>query len=132
MTEALIGINVVITAFVDNYQPGIVGCEFTDMDGRLRYFTIKFYDVSDDDLGPESDYPRPGVLGCEVISRTNDEAGREIAEIETDMPSQDGEDRFRVFADQLTTQVTQAFISRRERKIIPLIPVTLVTGVKKT
>jgi hypothetical protein len=113
MTEPLIGVRVVITAFVENYQPGIVGFEFADVDGRVWKLTMKFYDVSDLELDDESIYPVAGVLGCERVTRMTDAHGRAIAEIETCWDSLDGICEFRVFADQLTDTVTSAHRSRK-------------------
>jgi hypothetical protein len=123
-----------ITAFVENYPPGIVGCEFTDINGRICKFEIKFYDISDDELNEGSVYPVPGVLGCDSVLRMTDEKGRSIAEIETSWASVDGVDKFRVSADQLTEDVTMCFVSRNGGECIPLVPsarITIVTAERK-
>ena len=91
-----------ITRFVENYPPGLVECRFIDRFGHEWRDVVKFYDVTDDEIGPESEYPRAGHIACEILSRGYDEAGREVAEIESDwMTSEEGVTRFHVFADQL-------------------------------
>jgi|SRR5271170_1454044 len=94
-----------IVRWVDDHQPGIVECRFDDRLGQTWLFHEKLPVVSGEPLDRESLYPRPGLIGCQVIARGNDEKGREIVEVDTETPwgisSLDGVSRFHVLADQL-------------------------------
>jgi hypothetical protein len=99
-------IGVMIVRWVsDDPQPGIVECELTDRFGKVWRFIEKSAVVSSENLSSESRYPRPGVIPCQVIGRSRDESGREVAEIATESPwgveAFDGTTRFHVFADEL-------------------------------
>ena len=101
----MIAIRVQIVRWVDDYQPGIVECSFVDRFGRERTFIEKLPYVSDVQLSESSNYPQPGAIACTVISRTRDRAGREVAEVDTEIPFSieaiDGETRFHVLVADL-------------------------------
>jgi hypothetical protein len=99
-------ISVSIVRWVDDEpQPGIVECRFTDRFGKEWLFIEKSAVVSSPSPGRDSLYPLPGVIGCRIISTGLDDAGREIAVVDTEKPwgieSVDGNTRFEVFAVQL-------------------------------
>ena len=98
-----------ITRWVDDYQPGIVECRFTDRFGREWTLIEKLPVVTDANLWPDSQFPQPAFIACEVISKGQDQAGRETAEINTEKPwgieALDGTTSFPVFANQLTKLV---------------------------
>lgn len=59
-------LRVQIVRYVEEYQPGIVECQFRDADGqkysivgKLPYFTAA-------DLWWDSEYPQPGQVECRV------------------------------------------------------------------
>ena len=106
MSTEYAGIAVSITRWIDiDPQPGIVECEFSDRFGRRWRFQEKQACVSSEWLDANSSYPRPGDTRCLVLSRGQDEKGRQIAEIDTSQPdsveSLEGVYRFEVFASQL-------------------------------
>jgi hypothetical protein len=76
-------------------QPGWVECVFSDAHGCRWSVIEKLPVVCDAELDRTSDYPQPGVLGCEVVSQS---AG--VARVTTRRPwgieSTDGTDEFEV------------------------------------
>ena len=60
MTPEITELAVEIVRFVDDYQPGIVACEFFDAEGYRRTVIDKVPYLSSVDLGAGSDYPQPG------------------------------------------------------------------------
>jgi hypothetical protein len=98
-------IKVTIAGWYENYPPGIVECSLTDRFGKNWRFAIKYYDATENELRPESEYPLPSLLSCDVLSRGMDKDGREIATIELAIPlenlTQRSVDCFEVFAEQL-------------------------------
>jgi hypothetical protein len=100
------GLDVLICRFVDDDQPGWVECRFTDAHGREWSIVEKVPVVCAEDLDARSPYPRPGIVGCRVVERRRDAAGRELALIDTEWPwsiaATSGETRFEVASEQLT------------------------------
>ena len=99
-------IDISITRWVDDEpQPGIIEFEFDDRFGRKWKFHEKQALVSGEWLDAKSTYPRKGGLRCLVLSRSCDEEGRLIAEVDTDddwsVESLEGTCRFEVLASQL-------------------------------
>jgi len=87
MAQRMIGIRVSITRYVsDEPQPGIVECEFCDAHGRRWSFVEKTAIVSSEYLDAHTSYPQPGVIACEIVSRSRDATGREIIMIDTERP----------------------------------------------
>jgi hypothetical protein len=79
-------LRVTITRFVDDYQPGIVGCEFVDATGRLHEVVEKVRCLSEEDLDASNAYPRAGSLRCTILRQWKDEESRALAHINTDIP----------------------------------------------
>ena len=100
----MISVNVEITRFIDDAQPGWVECKLVDAYGREHVFVEKVSVVSLEDLDAASTYPRSGSIGCEVVERKFID-GVEIVTINSAMPwgieSVDGEEVFCVRSDQL-------------------------------
>lgn len=96
-----------IVRFVDDHQPGWVGCAFLDANGRRHCFEEKAPVVAGDYLDAESKYPQPGVVDCEVLQIWTDEQGRRRVRISTEHPwdieSSEGLNEFVVFAEQLAS-----------------------------
>ena len=61
-----------IVRYTDDWQPGFVECRLTDAAGRDWTFEAKVPIVTDEYLDATSDYPRPGVIDCIVLSRSAD------------------------------------------------------------
>jgi hypothetical protein len=102
MTEVAIRIE----RFVDDHQPGIVECRLVDAHGQSHLFVEKAPVVSSEHLGPDSAYPRPGVIGCVVEAEWIDEQGRAVAQVNTERPwsvaSTTGSTRFVVLSSQIS------------------------------
>jgi hypothetical protein len=101
----MFGVSVQITKFVDPHQPGFVECHLLDALGRLWSFVEKVPVVSTEDLDYSSTYPRAGVIACEVVARRTDGEGREVVEIDTELPwhveTVEGVTRFTVWPQQV-------------------------------
>jgi len=68
----MLGLRVSIVRWVDDHQPGWVECHLIDYWERLWVFIEKAPVVSAESLGPETPYPRPGVIACELVERAFD------------------------------------------------------------
>jgi hypothetical protein len=80
-----------IVRWVDDYQPGIVACEFGDAQGCHHTFIGKVPVFSTEDrLDANSTYPRRGALRCTVLSRWKNADGQELVRISVAEP--DGEE----------------------------------------
>lgn len=101
----MVGIKVTIERFTDEHNPGWVTCSFVDAAGLLHLFEEKVPVVSEEDLDANSEYPRPGTIGCQVISVRWAADGREIVLVDTEKPwaieSKAGGSRFEIHRDQL-------------------------------
>lgn len=101
-------VSVEITRWVDDYQPGIVECRLVDAYGKVWHFVDKLPYFTATYLGPESEYPQPGTIACEIERKWLDESGRDICLIDTDRPwcieATSGETCFDVLATQLCEQ----------------------------
>ena len=60
-------IRIAIVAYLDDGFPGFVECQVTDRSGRVWSFVEKVPLVTTEDLRPDTLYPRPGEIGCEVL-----------------------------------------------------------------
>lgn len=69
---SMLGLRVSIVRWVDDHQPGWVECHLTDYWDQSWVFVEKAPVVSAEDLGPETTYPRPGVIACELVERSFD------------------------------------------------------------
>ena len=98
-------LKVSITRFVDECQPGIVACEFTDADSYLHTLIDKVPMFTSEPLWHDSNYPTTGTAECSVIERVQDTKGRKLTRITIarpyDMESSDGEAEFVVLESQL-------------------------------
>ncbi len=102
----MLALKVTITRYVrDEPQPGIVECELVDVHGRHWHFVEKTAVVCMDDIDATSQYPRPGVIAGEIVSRNRDPGGREVIRICTEHPfgveSVDGVTTFDVLPDSV-------------------------------
>ncbi len=64
------GVRVEIVRYTSDWQPGFVECRFMDLGGRVWSFEEKAPIVTDESLGENTEYPRPGVIGCVVLERS--------------------------------------------------------------
>jgi hypothetical protein len=100
-------IRVDIVRFVEEYQPGIVSCEFSDAQGHRHVFVSKVPYFTSESLGAESSYPRSGVIPCEVIERWKDTSAGELVRVSTgtplDLESTQGLSEFVVMSGQLSS-----------------------------
>ena len=99
---------VTIVRFVDPHYPGFVECQLNDASGQQHVIIEKVPVVTAADLGPETLYPQPGVIACEISAQWTDEQGRELRRISTAEPwgieSTSREHSFVVLAEQLSAQ----------------------------
>jgi hypothetical protein len=102
----MIGVQVTITRFVDEAQPGWVECKLTDIHEQTWMFVEKAPVVSKAILDTRSAYPQQGVIACEIFLTWLDITGREVVTIDTSTPwgvkSTSGKTQFDVFSAQLT------------------------------
>jgi hypothetical protein len=97
-----------IVRWVEDYQPGIVACEFVDAQGCLHSFVGKVPIFSTEDtLDANSTYPRRGALRCTVLSRWRDVAGPDLVRINIAEP--DGQESTEGFEEFVvpSAQVSQ-------------------------
>ncbi len=74
-----------IVRFVDEYQPGIVECQFRDADGQTHSIFGKLPYFTSADLWSDSRYPQPGELECRLLGAPAHGAVKiELAEETTD------------------------------------------------
>jgi hypothetical protein len=94
-----------IVRFVDDSFPGWVECTLTDAEGREWTFHDKVPMFTCEQLSAASSYPQPGVVGCQIVQRSRDAAGREIVTVDTRLPwdcrATDGTYQFDVLAEQV-------------------------------
>jgi hypothetical protein len=94
-----------ISHWVDDEQPGWVECKLVDAKGWVHRFVEKTPVVTAEPLGPQSEYPRPGWIACEVEAELADAAGRSLVRVGTtrpwDVASSASESTFVVLASQL-------------------------------
>ncbi len=79
-------VTVQITRFVDKHFPGFVECMLIDAYGRSHLFIDKVPVVSNENLGPSSQYPCDGGIRCTIETEYTDERGRLIVKISTEYP----------------------------------------------
>jgi hypothetical protein len=101
----MIAVGIEIRKYVDDSQPGFVECWLTDANGREWSFVEKVPVVTTEDLDAGSDYPRRGIIACEVIEREVGVDNREVVIIDTVLPwgveTTTGETQFVVLSEQL-------------------------------
>ena len=95
-----------IVKFVDDVQPGVVACEFSDASGRRHTLIDKVPIFSNELLNSLSKYPQDGLVRCEVLSRWRNPDGRELLRISIARPdsveSTEGLAEFVVFSSQVS------------------------------
>lgn len=100
----MFGIAVEIRRYVDDAQPGWVECGITDAGGREWVFVEKVPVITTEDLDARSEYPRPGVIACQVVERRQ-QSGRDIVVVDTELPwhveATTGDTRFEVRPEQV-------------------------------
>ena len=129
MAQRMIGVKVSITRYVsDEPQPGIVECEFPDAHGRHWKFVEKTAIISTENLDARTNYPRPGVIACEIAGRNIDTGGREIIVVNTERPwcveTVDGSTQFEVLRDSLVewewgSTIERVWDGRAEPSVAP-------------
>jgi hypothetical protein len=99
------GLSVLIARYVDASQPGWVECQFHDAAGQLWKIVEKVPVVTDEEISDSTELPTHGIVHCVEISRRNDESGRQLVAIDTELPfdieATDGTQNFEVLPDQL-------------------------------
>ncbi len=94
-----------VRRYVDDSQPGWVDCWLIDANGREWSFIEKVPVVTGEYLDAESEYPRPGVIACQIIERQVGADNRDLVVIDTEQPwgvaATTGETRFAVRPEQL-------------------------------
>jgi len=80
-------LQVEFTKFVDDSFPGFVQCEFSDALGKRHAIVDKVPVLTLAELGPESTYPQPGTVTCEIVSRYQSDAGNDLANITISRPN---------------------------------------------
>jgi hypothetical protein len=81
----MLAIQVSISQFVDDYQPGWVECVLIDAWGQPWTFIEKVPVVTTADLGRDSAYPQPGAIACHVVERSHHK-DKEIVTVNTQKP----------------------------------------------
>lgn len=79
-------IAVKIVRFVDGRFPGFVECEFLDAKGRKHQLIDKVPIFTTEDLDVNCAYPKDGILRCEVLEQSKDEAKRGLVRVTTARP----------------------------------------------
>ena len=70
----------------DEPQPGLVEAVLTDVTGKRWHFIEKVAIVSRETLGNNSEFPRPGVIRCEILENSDAESKYGICKISTERP----------------------------------------------
>jgi hypothetical protein len=79
-------LKVSITRFVDDHQPGVVECVFSDARGVSHTVIEKIPVITTEDLRSDSRYPRGGEIACTVLERFVDSRGEHVVRIDTELP----------------------------------------------
>jgi len=94
-----------IVRFVQEHQPPIVEAQFCDSAGRLHTFVDKSAIFTTDwALAASSEYPQPGVIRCDELSRYQSPDGWEVVRVRTEVESTEGLSEFIVLASQFSAQ----------------------------
>lgn len=98
-----------IVEFVDEHEPGIVACVFTDAAGVERRFIDKVPIFTLEYLDAASPYPQEGAVRCTVLREWRDESGKKLVQVSTSIPDDvqdtNGVSEFVVLATQLLSQI---------------------------
>jgi hypothetical protein len=96
-----------ITRWIDDEpQPGIVEAVFVDANGRQWTFIDKwpffFFNLQD------FDFPKDGVIRCEILEVTVDQSGHTIYRVSTELCAVEGDQfEFEVVQDQLVSMESE-------------------------
>ncbi len=106
MAPELFDLAVQIVRFVEDYQPGIVECEFTDAAGQPHRLIDKAAIFTTATLSANSIYPQPGAVRCSLLRDWQDKSGRRLLTISTAEPfsieTGEGLTEFNVLPSQLS------------------------------
>lgn len=98
-------LSIQISRYTDDHFPGWVECALVDAFSEQHLFIEKVPIVTSRKLGPESNFPLPGIIACEVEARWLDESGRALVRVNTEAPwgvaSTAGTTQFVVLQSQL-------------------------------
>ena len=98
-------LSVSIERFVDDHFPGFVECVLVDFDDCKHQFIEKAPVVSTANLSPDSAFPQPGFIACQIQKEWTDEQGRQLVRVNTIEPwgveSTTGETSFTMLRVQL-------------------------------
>jgi hypothetical protein len=98
-----------IVRFVDDRFPGFVECLFTDADGKDHVLIDKALMFTEKDLWIDSQYPESGHLRCQILSRSKNVAGEELARITIAIPdgleTVEGQSEFEVLAKLVSSDI---------------------------
>lgn len=80
-------LQVEISRFIDEHQPGFVECTLVDANGQCHLFVEKVPIVSKEDLWSTSSYPRSGLIECEIEEEEmKTESGLPVFRVSTEKP----------------------------------------------
>lgn len=106
MVPEFFDLAVQIVRFVDDYQPGIVECEFTDAAGQPHRLIDKAPIFTNATLSANSTYPQPGTLRCSLLHDWQDNSGQRLLTISIAEPfsieTSEGLSEFNVLPSQLS------------------------------
>jgi hypothetical protein len=110
---SMLELAVQVVRFVsDEPQPGIVACEFTDVDGRRHTLIDKWPMCSSKLLDANSGYPLPAIIRCEEVARWQDATGREVVQVNLLRPdgieSSEGISEFVVPSTQVSSALSES------------------------
>lgn len=107
-----------IVRYLDNRFPGWVECEFLDAEQHRHTLVERIRVVFTQWFGPGSGYPQVGGVACEILSQWQDNGGRDLVRITTDIPcnveSTEGVSDFVVMSSQVVS--AEATIAELEKK----------------
>jgi hypothetical protein len=86
MVSEFVELAVRIVRFIDDYQPGIVECEFNDADGHRHTLRDKVPIFTTELLDAHTSYPQPGTARCTALRVWQDSLGRGLITISTAAP----------------------------------------------
>jgi len=76
-----------ITGFADAAQPGWVWCELEDASGKVFRFIEKIPVVTCEELWADSQYPRDGLVECDLIAIRDDPVRGRLATVSIAVPT---------------------------------------------
>ena len=97
-----------INQFIDDHQPGWVECSFFDAFGKAHIVRDKVPVFTVEPLDSNSEYPKEGVVGCEIIKEWKHKNEQTVYTVRSDVwgvETMEGLTEFDLFAAQLTELV---------------------------